>query len=258
MPSLTYNINSKHVKDNLVNALDFIRCNQEFAQLTDERYPGIRPNQSGTLSSAYSRLKKAPADKYSSNIPQIEIPVSNKDLKSHNPTLLVGGEISCIDGMVEHSSFSLCVTFSSNASIPRNNSVLMNTDSCCLVHFGNAKRIVRRFHFDHQPNEGQGPATHLQYGGHFPSTDIDTSGWHYCLESCLDNPRLHYFPMDFVLVLDLAIRDFETPLRSLSTEPGWKKLVLKSQQIWWSSYLAWLDSTVIKRTDCILHEIIYS
>ncbi len=258
MPSLTYNINSKQVKDNLVNALDFIRCNQEFAQLTDARYPGIRPNQIGTLSSTYTRLKQAPSDRYFSPIPQIEIPVFNKDLKNHNPTILVGGIIYCEKGIVNHSSFSLCITFSSNTSVTPNNGALINTDSCCLVHFGNLKRIVRRFHFDHQPGENQRPATHIQFGGNFPTTDINTTNLHYCLHNSLDNPRIPYFPMDLVLLLDMAIRDFKTPLASFAKESGWKSLVQKSQRIWWSDYFNWFNSTVINKTDCLFHDILYS
>lgn len=258
MSALEYTIDSEKVRDHLLEALDYIYTYAEFWQLTDQLYPSLSPDQMGPIKRAFSQLKGASADNYYSNIPQIEIPVSDKSLEQHNPSILIGGEIRSRDGVINHSSFSLCVTFSSNSSITPDNSISMNTDSCCLVHYGNTKRIIRRFHFDHQPYESQRPSTHLQYGGHFPDTDIDTTGMHYCLHNSLDNPRLPYFPMDFVLLLDLAIRDFETPLVSLVKESDWKSLVLKSQQIWWSDYLNWLNSKLITRDDCILHDVIYS
>ena len=237
MVALDYKIESQRVRDHLVEALDYIYYYPIFYELTDERYPGLLPpDQMGPIRRAFSRLKGAPPEKYYSNIPQLEIPILDKSLEQHHPTLLVGGEICSLDGAIYHSSFSLCVTF-------------------CSTNHSTEKSIVRRFHFDHQPYEKNRPPSHVQYGGHFPGTGSSTAL--YDIED-IDNPRLHYLPMDFVLVLDLAINDFETPLAQMARESDWKNLVQKSQQIWWRDYLHWLKTHICDRDDCMFHDIIYS
>ena len=152
MVALEYKIESRRVRDHLAEALIYIHDYPKIWELNDECYPGILPDQIGPIKRAFSRLKGAPPEKYYSNIPQLEIPILNKSLKQHNPTLLVGGEICSVDGAIYHSSFSLCVTF-------------------CPTNHSTEKSIVRRFHFDHQPYEKNRPPSHLQYGGHFPGTE---------------------------------------------------------------------------------------
>jgi hypothetical protein len=186
------------------------------------------------------------------NISQIEVPITDAGMKDYCPTLLVGGEIFSVNGAITHSSFSLCVTFSSSPA--KKAAGQPNTGSCCLASYHDKKRVVRRFHFDHQPNETNKPSDHLQFGGNFPGLGSAQTEPHYCIES-VDNPRLHYLPMDFILLFDLAIRDFKTPLTSLIEEKSWRKLVVTSQNIWWSEYLDWLRATVTKKTQ--LHEIVY-
>ena len=257
VPVLEYSIDSGRVKNHLLHALDYINDYGMFWCLNDHAHLGLLPNQMGRIRSAYSKLKGAPADSYKSNIPQIEIPISNDSLRQHNPTVLIGGVICSSDGVIQHSSFSLCITFSSTVPVAPVNGDGENKGSCCLINDATTKRIVRRFHFDHQPYEENRPPAHLQYGGNFPGTGVSGIEWHYCIDD-LDNPRMHYFPMDFVLVLDLAINDFETPLADLAKEPEWKALVQESQQIWWRDYLNWLKVNICDRDDCNLHNILYS
>lgn len=257
VPVLEYSIDSGRVKDHLVNALNYIHHYDEFWQLTDHFYPGLLPNQMGRVRSAYSKLKGASSDNFESNIPQIEIPILNDSLKQCNRTILIGGVINSSGGIIQHSSFSLCITFSSNVPDDPVNGDEEDKSSCCLINYATTKRIVRRFHFDHQPYEKKRPPAHLQYGGNFPGTGVSGIEWHYCIDD-LDNPRIHYFPMDFVLVLDLAINDFKTPLSGLAREPEWKELVQQSQQIWWRGYLNWLKANICDRDDCNFHDILYN
>ena len=251
-----YTIDGKKARNNLLEAMHLIRCDGAFAQISDTQYPGLQPNQQGGLASAHSRLKREPESVWQCNIPQIEIPIIDNGLEAYNPAVLIGGIIESERGVVTHSSFSLCVTFSSSPA-KQPGGLPLNPGSCCLTSYSGQKRIVRRFHFDHQPNETNKPSDHLQFGGRFPGFNGGQTAPHYCLEA-VDNPRLHYLPMDFVLLFDLAIRDFKTPLTSLVGGKSWRKLVVNSQNIWWSDYLAWLGSTVNSKPDRIIHEIIYS
>ncbi len=237
-------IQRKHI----LNALDFIRYNSDFASLPND--------QTKFVSSAYSNLKEASDNKWKFEIPLLEVPISNKELKRHSPTLLIGGLIEGRRDEITRSSFSISITFTTESSTHGASVKSLNTDSCCLDKYMSKKRVVRRFHFDFQPNDHVKPASHFQYGGKFPESEyIDC---HYCLEHYLETPRFHYPPMDLVLLLDLIIREFETPLRKLTYEPVWKGLVIKSEELWWKDY--WnRHSNHFGRlgTRCTLHEQIY-
>lgn len=256
-----YQIRSEAAQSNILEALSFIYCNSDFASLTEEEYPGLTSNQTGSLYSAYSKLKKINPSKWYFEAPQLEIPVLDEKLLPQHPTVLVGGITKAEGGEVTYSSLSICVTFTTEAASADPSAIAatagdLNLRSCCLPACENKKRIVRRFHFDHQPNESNKPPSHLQYGGIFPENDT-TLGWHYCLEHFLENPRLHYLPMDPVLLLDLVIREFKTPLHKWTQESDWRDLVLKSQNIWWSDYWNWLASHLGKHGGPTFHETIY-
>lgn len=256
-----YRIQSEAAQSNILEALDFIACNSDFASLTEERYPGLTSNQRGSLLSARSKLKRANSTRWHFEAPQLEIPVLDEKLLPQHPTVLVGGITEAEEGEVTYSSLSICVTFTTETATADSGAIMgtssgFNLCSCCLPACENIKRIVRRFHFDHQPHESGKPPSHLQYGGVFLEHDA-TLGWHYCLEHFLENPRLHYLPMDPVLLLDLVIREFKTPLCKWTQESGWRNLVFKSQNIWWNEYCNWMKSHLGRHGSPTFHETIY-
>lgn len=257
-----YQIQSEAAQSNILEALNFIICDSDFASLTEEDYPGLLPNQRGSLTSAYSSLKKNKSSKWYFEAPQLEIPILDKDLGSQHPTALVGGTTIAEGSEVTYSSLSICITFTTEIGTAGSSAIMTassgsNLRSCCLTVCENRKRIVRRFHFDHQPNESNKPPSHIQYGGVLPDNNI-TLDRHYCLEHFLEPPRLHYLPMDPVLLIDLVIREFKTPLDKWRQEPAWSKLVLKSQKIWWSGYWEWMSAHLRKASGPAFQEAIYS
>lgn len=239
---------SVEARDHILKTLNFIRCNSEFAGLSEPRYRGLTPNQLRSVNSAYDQLKGTRSSPWRSEIPQMEIPIIDKSLDRHNPTALLGGVVKGEGNGITYSSFSICISFITELPGPYAPSAAapnkgINLPSCCLAKWSNAKRIVRRFHFDFQPGQKGKPSSHIQYGGTFPSSDHHAE-WHYCLEDSLENPRIHYLPMDLALLLDIIIREFETPLRKWAEEPGWNNLVLESQKLWWSEYWDWFKSHI--------------
>jgi len=248
-------------RSHILKTLQHIKDNSDFASISSELYPKIIPNQVKSVSIAYSKMKKAVGRKWTVGIPQFEIPITDKKLERHHPTLLIGGVIEGSVGLVMRTSFSICITFTtdtSNSEEPVETTCRtgLNLSSCCLSQWLNKKRIVRRFHFDFQPSETDRPISHMQYGGKFPEDDF-FEDWHYCLEHFLDEPRIHYPPMDLALLLNLIIREFKTPLEKWKTEDNWKGLVIQSQELWWKDYMEQLAGYLNRPQGYTFHEIIY-
>ncbi len=226
----------------LEETIRFISEDRLFNELSPERYEGLRPNRAGYLREACSHLRSTPSGEVS--IPQFEIPVQDKKLRGHRPRLVVGGLVELSSSALIRSSFSFCITFRTSsghvATYARSEgSSELNTQSCCLGTCTDRVRVVRRFHFDWSPEPTAGPAglcpSHLQYGGLFPGGD-GFDDWHYCVEHFLELPRIMYPPMDLALVLDLGLRQFETPLARWKEEQRWRSLVLDSEELWWQDY----------------------
>lgn len=186
------------------------------------------------LSIPLERLKSDYPDWYI-NISHLEIPILNKDLSEHDPKILIGGIIQAKGDKIVYSTFSISIIFTTVASELSSQLITLNVPSCCLRDYANKRRIVRHFHFDFQPESNVEPVSHFQYGGHFPEGG-HYSDCHYCLEHKLTIPRIFFPPMDIVLVIDLIIREFDTPLKHLTQEQEWRQLVYDSQKLLWKNY----------------------
>jgi hypothetical protein len=236
-------------KSHILKTLYFMKNNSDLA--------GLPGDQSNFVSSAYSRLKETAADDWEVDIHSFEIPVKNEELKYHNPTLLIGGTIKGERAKIMWSSLHVCLTFTSDwDNLPNSyrdvpSEQCLNVPSCCLGAYRNQKRIVRSFHFDYQPEKR--PKSHIQYGGKIIENGYNRT-CHYCLEHFLEHPRLHYPPMDLVLLVDLFIREFHTPLSKWTQEPDWKGLVIISQHLYWGYWGELLDQATKSHT---LHEWMY-
>lgn len=244
-----------HRRKHLLKTLQYIANDPEFAALPAD--------QNKFLFSAYSKLKSSTGNDWNIEIPQVEIPIYNKDLVGHDPTLLIGGNINGVGDKIKLSSFSVCIVFKTGSSDQgepletQTNTISLNVPSCCLNQHRNKKRIVRRFHFDFQPDSQGKPISHVQYGGKFPES-AHYKDYHYCLEHFLENPRFHYFPIDLALLFDLIINEFITPLRKWTQEDNWKGLVLKSQDLWWKDYCTKLAECINNPQGKSFHARIYS
>lgn len=216
---------SREVRNHLLKAFEYIMFNSDFASLHGDQYKSV--------SFAYDKLKNTKDDRnWRIEIPQFEVPIKDHKLHSHSPAFLIGGIIQAENGTPTYLSFSLSIVFTTKTHSVGSGRVV-NATSCCLPNYLNKKRIVRRFHFDFQPTNT--PSSHIQYGGKFSESGYLTD-CHYCLEHFLEDPHIHYPPMDLVLLLDLTIREFETCLQKWRQETNWRSLVLESQNLWWKEY----------------------
>lgn len=225
---------AKKQRSHILKTLEFISNNSEFVT--------VLKDQIRFVYSAYSKLRGNRRNEWDLEFPQLEIPISNGEIaKHHHPTLLIGGKIEGKGEEIMRSSFSACITFETISSPPAGSTNglshmrSLNIPSCCLNVCQNKRRIVRRFHFDFNSRNHKKPTSHFQYGGKFPENE-QYKDWHYCLEYFLEKPRFHYPPMDLVLLFDLLLWEFETPLKKLIEEPFWKSLVVVSQNWWWKDY----------------------
>jgi len=229
----------KHLK----NVLHFLTTNSSVDHVSDAR----------RLLCAFSdSLDKLPPSKWKKQFPKLEIPIESSDLTHHNPVLIIGGVIEGNGCEITFSSLSFCISFATDSSYQ-----VKSSDSCCLKSQGNQRRIVRRFHFDYQPQSKGHPVSHLQYGGKFPTVP-EYSAYHYCIEDFIENPRFHYPPIDIVLLLDMLLNEFPTSLSRLSSEREWRGYVLKSQNLWWKGYVDDLKACVSNPQGKTFHEIICS
>lgn len=241
-------------RQHILKSLQFIMNNSDFATLPHD--------QVKLIGTAYFGLKGAPDQEWTAMIPQLEIPILNDKLTKHSPCMLIGGTIGGQESQTTFSSLSVCILFASSADNeedyedqPTSDS-LLNVPSCCLNVCGETRRIVRRFHFDFQPGGKVRPLSHIQYGGKFPK-DERFGDCHYCLEHFLENPRFQFPQMDLVLLLDMIIREFQTPLEKWKEEKDWKGLVLVSQALCYRDYWNIMAGYLNNPNGRTLHERIY-
>ncbi len=219
------------------NILDYLLKSTDFSQLPGDQRRQVAIAKSNVMDLLRRLGKHHAADakkEWTVFLNNIEIPVREDKLEGHSPTMLFGFESKVRDQEVHWQSVWMCLTFTSARGHVRGTRGRMeNVNSCCLDRYAGKKRIVRRFHFDFQPYD-EFPASHLQYGGKFKSGDVGDC--HYCLEHTLDRPRVHFPPMDLLLVLDLFMRQFQIGLKIFGKDKGWIELLKCSETTWWTDY----------------------
>lgn len=238
---MSYNVvQSKPLIENLFAAFDFM--NQNFSccgiyATAYDRYQ-IPPDQYHKICQVITKIKACTgvgAERI--EIPLFEIPITDLKLKGHNPTFLIGGWMEFQEGILTGYSYLISITFSTEAEHKRKYSHHaereINAQSCCLHRKPHTKRIVRKLHFDYdQCREQTNLKTHIQIGGKFPeNSDIAYADFHYCSEHFLEEPRIPIPTFDFILLLDLMIRQFHTPLETWKEEGAWNKIVEDSRRI---------------------------
>ena len=184
--------------------------------------------------------------------PLWEIPIEDPDqFGDYQASLLVGGIVYVEDSALTNHSFSVCVSLYSPSLEDTQRASHMNFDSaegdyplsCCGRMFQDKKRIARRFHFDIDcETKSDKPTFHLQYGGK-PSRNLLKDDIHYCLDPFIENPRIPYSPVNIVLLLDMLLREFDTPMGSkLIKEKDWKGLVRMSEKLLLKDYYVRMNS----------------
>lgn len=157
-----------------------------------------------------------------------------------NTELLVGGRIQVDDSRPKiEQSVNVCVLFTPKADVAETNGY------GCSRLLRSHTYVVRRFHFDYDSSYigNDRPRTHFQYGG-TPQSEIRSTNMAYHLFSSLDIPRVPYAPYDIVLVLDLFLRQFRTPLEAVVADPKWKSVVCESERLWLTGYFGHLHQHI--------------
>jgi hypothetical protein len=217
--------------NNYVKVFQFFEKNTHFQNILSEgfRCYNIPPNQTTQAALCIHSLKSFLTSNTITilSIPVIEIPILDSDIKRHNPTLLISGEIEGDKKTLRRFSFAICITFTSpkceDGSVVSKDT--LKSDSCCIKNHSGKKRVIRRFHFDYQPYDHKEPlVTHFQFGGIFPG-GVYSHELHYCLEPFLEKPRIPCDPWDYVKLLNCLITQFDTPLNQWKKETYWNGLV---------------------------------
>lgn len=111
------------------------------------------------------------------------------------------------------------------------------------------KRVIKRFHIDRrvQATNLPEPLYHLHIGGNPDQCE-------YCwIPKNIDEPRIHYFPMDLVLICEFVLINFyPNSSRELREKPEWKSLVRKSQDLYLSPYLEKIAGYINNDDDTLL------
>lgn len=164
---------------------------------------------SGHARSVYSKLRGfAGAANWSFSIdPPWMIPLKqDADFRHHEAYLLVSGLTEVEDSNFSRYSFAVSIV----------------TDD----------RIARRFHFDVATEIGRlpKPISHMQYGGDSHEARSYTY-LSYPLDPSIKKPRFPFPPIDFVLLFDLLLRQYNTSIgRKYVEEPQWRKFVKNSER----------------------------
>jgi len=202
----------------------------------NERIAGLENDQHSRLESKVFEvrgllqgLSSQNVNAWELSIEYLEIPVTDMHYTHHQPTILIGAVIKGDRDKILYESATLSVTFSTETAA--NNLYTGDSVSCCYGKLGNKKRIVRHFHFDFQPGVERIVPSHVQFGGKF-NQQGHVGDCHYCLEHFLEPPRIPIPPVDYIMLIDLAIREFETDLRAIADDRNWRAIVEDSNAIW--------------------------
>jgi len=111
------------------------------------------------------------------------------------------------------------------------------------------KRVMKRFHIDLRDKNSSlpEPLYHLHFGG------IAEDDEYFWGPKTIGEPRLHYFPMDLVLLCEFILMNFfPVESKDLRESPEWKSLVRKSQDLYLKPYVQMLSEYLSNNNDTLL------
>ncbi len=205
----------------------------------------------------YQKLKTNKSAKYWSftiNPPWI-IPIRGSEgyFSANEAYLVIGGEFTVKDFVIVTENYYL--------TIIRKYNTKELYDSCCEENNNKKNRIVRRFHFDkcEGASEKHEANNHVHFGGTIEDLEsfshyVGGEGIHYCLDNHLDPPRLPYPPLDFVLIVDLFLHQFQTPIsKNFLNTNEWIEIVKKSEDFqlrqYYDAIIKYYNDKTNKRID---------
>ncbi len=217
----------------LINIFQFLATSSEYRR---NAYDSIE-----TIQTALSKLKAISAtqceDWNFSLTPNIEFEISTKSFcgprgKTH---LVIGGQLNVEKGLLKDQSITVCVVSTAESELDEE----QKKKHCCGTWNTSLRTVVRRFHFDLDPGQlrRDRPPIHLQYGGKFDSCHL-ASGFDYNYElfQAIDLPRLPSPPYDFILLLDMLLKQFGVNVSGITQESRWRSLVRCSETLWLLPY----------------------
>lgn len=173
------------------------------------------PQISGYAKRIFSKLKSYKDDanwSLSIDPPWIISIENDKDFRNRSAYLLISGKVEVRNAAFTFYSFSVCIVIDS--------------------------KIVRRFHFDVDTGISTilKPKCHMQYGGKAFEQNF-MPDLNYSVDPGIKKPRFPFPPIDIILLLDLALRQFGTSIgQKFVEEAFWKSLVKQSERIRLNDY----------------------
>lgn len=149
--------------------------------------------------------------------------------------LVIGGQLNVEKGLLKDQSITVCVVTEAESELDEE----QKRKHGCGTWDTSVRTVVRRFHFDFDPSQMQKdrPPIHLQYGGKFDPDHL-ASGFEYNYElfRAIDLPRLPSPPYDFILLLDMLLKQFRVKVSGITQESRWRSLVRTSETLWLLPY----------------------
>ena len=188
----------------------------------------------------YQKLKSIDSAKYWSFTidPPWIMPLRNSEgyFSADEAYLVIGGEFTVKDFVVVTENYYL--------TIIRKHGSKTQYVSCCEKDHNMENRIVRRYHFDkcEGDSEKYEANNHVHFGGTIEDLAsfchyVGGEGLHYCLDNNLDPPRFPYPPLDFVLMIDLFLHQFQTSInKNFLNTNEWIEIVKKSEDFQLKQY----------------------
>lgn len=232
----------------LIRFLNYLFNSEEILNIPEH---GIKIYES--VRSLLLELKGTNSDFWSLNInPPWSIPIIDDDyFENYSAYLVLGGEIQVERNNFKSYNFFCSIirgAYSSPEAKKKYNSCCENGDfrECC--------RIVRRFHFDTSDGipEKLEAKSHLQFGGicleEEAIKEYEKVDLHYCLDNKIEIPRLPYPPLGIIELLDILLRQFNTPIdRKFIEDSEWIYLVKQSEDFRLFRYYSIINNYYIRK-----------
>lgn len=190
------------------------------------------PTIRNKASSVLQRIKQQhDGDNWSLKVGPWILPINENDdiFNVRKACLLIYGLIEARDSELDKSSFSVGIVLNP----PRED----NEMTCCDKLNKDQYRVARLFRFEFEEGniETSKPASHMHYGGKLPS--YLSLPYHNCLEDWIEKPRIPIPPLDFVLLFEIFLRQFNLGIKKkLFKESFWRKCIRKSERMLLTKY----------------------
>jgi hypothetical protein len=208
-------------RDHLVKSFSCISGNQ----IIRRDCPSIS-QLSGKISDLLKAFKNPLNWKLNIDPPWI-IPIENDDryFSKDEASLLLSGVLTVDNSTFQKYTFVTSIILKSQNT--DKTTIQIPIEEYCENKHIYKDRLVRRFHFDltTDKREASKPLSHFQFGGKECS-----SQYSYALNPRIGIPRIPYPPIDFIVLLDMMLRQFKTKIgRNFYDSKDWIRCVKNSE-----------------------------